>query len=168
MDDVKTSGSFIAAVGLIKGLNIYGNNIYRNNYSVFSKINDVTASNAVVITLVSAPSTVIATLGLGTVVAGQRILCIAEVSSTKGGTAGLTGISINKTAGSASIDFYELFSTATQEGYHPASTLMIQSISTIMRVTANGTLTIALSGISKGSNASISSNNGAIHAIIIE
>ena len=168
MDDVKTSGSFIAAVGLIKGLNIYGDNIYRNNYPIFSKINEAIASNAAVITLPSTPSTTIATLGLGNVLTGQRILCIAEVSSTKGGTAGLTRISILKDSGSASIDFYGLFSTAIQQGYHPASTNMTISISTIMRITGNGTLTIALEGLSAGSNASIATNDGVIHAIVIE
>ena len=168
MDDVKTSGSFIAKVGLIQGLNIYGDNIYRNNYPIFSKINEATASNAAVITLPSTPSTTIATLGLGNVLTGQRILCIAEVSSTKGGTAGLTRISILKDSGSASIDFYGLFSTAIQQGYHPASTNMTISISTIMRITGNGTLTIVLQGLSAGSNASIATNDGVIHAIVIE
>ncbi len=130
---------------------------------------EVIGSNAGSVTLLGTV-TIIQTIDLGTINAGDRILVEGWARSAKGGTAGETLISIQKSSGSATIVFTNANSATPfllTNVKNIASQIDYFSISGFIRVTVSGTLVLGLFGQSTGSDSTIVANEGAIYALVL-
>ncbi len=126
---------------------------------------ELTATNAGAVTLTAA-DTQIAALASMNVVAGDRILIMGKFISTKGATAGNTGIFVNKSAGTATIQLYDN-DTESRDALLavPNAAVVRNQIACIVKVTGTGTLTLQLGGFSIGSNSTVAIGDGEIHAL---
>jgi hypothetical protein len=124
---------------------------------------DVASRNTGAITDISSAGTVITTVDLGSVKAGDRILVTAFFGYT--GAGGQVHGSVNKNAGTATIVAMDtsgsLFSTSTNDA---AGNI---GVSGIIKVTADGTLTLQLEGFDAGNTADVAINFGQLHAIVL-
>ena len=124
---------------------------------------DVASRNTGAITDISSAGTVITTVDLGSVKAGDRILVTAFFEFT--GAGGVVRGSVGKNAGTATIVAMDtassLFSTSVDAtGTHVG-------IGGIIKVTADGTLTLQLLGFDVGNAADVATNFGQLHAIVM-
>ena len=124
---------------------------------------DVANRNTGTITDISSAGTVITTVDLGSVKAGDRILVTAFFEFT--GAGGVVRGSVSKNAGTATIVAMDtagsLFSTSVDAtGTHVG-------IGGIIKVTADGTLTLQLLGFDVGNSADVNINFGQLHAIVL-
>jgi hypothetical protein len=109
--------------------------------------------NAVTGVTVTAVSTTMFTLNLGSVVAGDIVLFHGQFGGTKGGTAGTVGWDIQKTAGTATMVFNNNFTyLANLNPALPAAAIAGGPIGGFGRITGSGTCTVTFSADSAGSN----------------
>lgn len=118
----------------------------------------VEASNGSLITVTNGLTTITTTNGVVSVTTNDLILASLYCSGTKGGTAGLTRLSLYPTAGStATVRALHSSDTyfASNDIYLPASTTGRISQHGFFRVTGAGSLDFMLRGISFGSDWSV-------------
>jgi len=97
---------------------------------------------------------------------GDVIMVQSRAYCAKGGTAGRTVMSIEKVAGTATLNSYSSSDTnISQEFYQDASDGRNLTMAGFFRVTSGGTLTLRLAGTSYGSNSA--SNSRALTAMIL-
>jgi hypothetical protein len=124
---------------------------------------DVANRNTGTVSDLASTGTVITTVDLGSVKAGDRILVTAFFGYTAAG--GQVHGSVNKNAGTATIVAMDtsgsLFSTSTNDA---AGNI---GVSGIIKVTADGTLTLQLEGFDAGNTADVATNFGQLHAIVL-
>ena len=125
------------------------------------------AENGGVVTLLSS-ATVVASVSLGTVTAGDIILLEGYFFATKGGTGGPTVIGVGKTAGAATLEFmHDLPQQVVNSQECDAGSGYYHKISAVAKVTVGGTLTAYCYGYSTGSDSSISTGAGQFFALFL-
>lgn len=127
---------------------------------------ETSSENAVPVTIIV--STEITTINFGAVTSGDRIYVSSWVAATKGGTSGLTSISIDKKSGTATISTYHDQSGLYSQRTHPASAAEYFTTHGVLKITGSGTLEISLSGTSAGSNSTVATGNGDLYAFFLK
>lgn len=130
------------------------------------KVDEQTAENAGLVTVTGA-TTAIATLASMTVSVGDRILCYARAAFTKGVTAGLSEITVSKSAGTATVVVGVNNANSQSQQDHAASITHSIEVAVIFQVIGAGTLTLQLAGVSGGSNSSVAAGSGDLHALVL-
>ena len=120
---------------------------------------DVSNLNGGVISLL-VTDTLVTTVDLGSVVAGDRILVTAFFQDT--GSTGVVLSRVNKNAGTATIIAAQSAGALYGSGSNWAS------VSGILKVTGSGTLTLGLVGSDGGATGSIAVNFGQLHAMVLK
>lgn len=126
---------------------------------------ELSAKNVNIVTLTPSPAQSILTLDLGAVTAGQRWYVDGHYNSSKGGTAGANAIGLDKSSGTATIQFMHDLSNVEASAHAIASATPNRCIEKIMKVTGSGTLVLKLVGYSNGSNSTIAAGDGQIYAV---
>lgn len=103
--------------------------------------------------------TSITTVDLGTVVAGDRFLVCADISATKGATAGMNSLRLGKSAGTATGLLSASGSQVQTSNYCPIAGAWDLAICQVLHITVGGTYTLELYGASLGSS-STSADSG--------
>ena len=116
-------------------------------------------------TVVTVPDvdTVIMQLEVGNILINGRYYFLSAVSLTKGATEGITKLWMEQIAGTGELETAHNTYALHHHFYHPANTLMFQTISGIWRVILSGTLTMALRGRSIGSDCSVQVGSGELY-----
>ena len=129
---------------------------------------EVSAENVGIITTTAAGVEVVA-INLGNVTADDRIWVFMLIKHTKGATAGHTIFSLGKKSGTATAVRVNNWALgATDTFYQAASTTDISlSCNTIVKIAGTGTLELALTILSIGSDGSIAANNGELYAFFL-
>jgi hypothetical protein len=128
------------------------------------RVDEQTGKNAGAVTILAA-STDIAFTAAMTVAVGDRIFVMANVQFTKGATGGLTTIYTYKQAGTSTLVWELDAPDAGQRETIVANDTPGMMLASIARVTGAGTLTLAVAGLSAGSNSTVAINGGQIHAL---
>jgi len=127
----------------------------------------VSAKNAGIVTVLAA-NTAILTLALQDVLSNDLLLVSARVSGTKGITLGNTDIFVNFSAGTASFFAYnDKLLLDTRLNNQPASSVCIQTLVGMLSIFGGGTLTLALTGASAGSNLTVSAGDGQLEVLVL-
>lgn len=138
-----------------------GNDVWGTLADMFRA--EVSSRNLGVISNLAVGGTLVTTINLGSVVAGDRILVTSFFGYT-GGT-GAVKATVSKNSGTASIICMDsassLFSTSTNDTDGNCG------LSGIIKVTVSGTLTLQLLGYDSGTTADIAINFGQLHGIVL-
>lgn len=126
------------------------------------KRTEANGTNAAAVT-VTAASTIVATIDLGTVNTGDRVLISARVAGTKGATAGQT-TALLSASGTASISVYGGHTSIDPST--PASGVTGFALNSWVVVTAGGTLTVGVNGISAGSDLTVAISDSSIVGVV--
>ena len=121
----------------------------------FTRGDDVNSASP---TTITSTSGIMVSQSLGSVSSGDRILCYGSITAgIKSGAAGLVELQLSRTGGTAngvfnSIDAAVFDSQIVTSGSTAVPSLYQRSLHGMFRVTAGGTFTLGLTGISSGSN----------------
>lgn len=121
------------------------------------------AQNAGIVTVLNAATSIII-VDMGTVVALDRVLGFAFWVMTKGATGGLTRMRIQKSSGTATVEW--IGPGVTPDFMIDPQNAFTESrgvLGFIGKVTVGGTLFLELSGLSSGSNGSVPASFGGLH-----
>ena len=133
------------------------------DYTKVSARPDVASSNAGAVTL-GTGSTGITSIDMGTVISGDRIMITGYYSIT-GGTGNST-LTVVKSAGTATTVVAD--SATFLQGVRGPSTITLVPVAGIIKVTAGGTLTIAMYGSDSGGTASVAIGAGQLHGMVLK
>lgn len=121
---------------------------------------------AVTVTAITTP---IVDLSLGAVVNGDRVLVVANITGSKGGTAGETAIVLSLQLASTCTGVWlnDAASINSGDGSTPASGSFRHGISGIFLVTGSGSCIVRLSGFSSGSNLTVNAGAAQIYGLAL-
>jgi hypothetical protein len=121
---------------------------------------DVSASNAGIVTLLAADTTIVDVVLSVDVVGGDRVACEAVVLYAKGATAGTTELSLVQGGGLAGGSWVDTRSLVRDRRDTGVTQTLEAILSATFLVTGSGSLTLRLRGNSAGSNATIQAAGG--------
>ena len=160
-DDIRTSGSIHLIRNPVTALEAAPKQYVDIKLSRNSRVS--ATSGAVTLTTSDTP---ILSINVGTVSVNDILLITIHMGITKGGTGGRTYMYITPT-GTSTIEFYNTSTIVQHSFYQEASIGYVQQVVAVGTVTVAGTLTLAFSGRSFGSNGTISANEGNMDITIL-
>ena len=135
------------------------------------KVDEQAAENGSLVTLtVGSDVTIISLVAGMNVVQGDRVIVHGAALLTKGGTGGITGLIINKEAGSSTVSAYASANNLDLKSYveqSAGSSGFAHQVWGIFDVTTSGTLTLRLRGYVTGSNTTVNAGDGNIYALVL-
>lgn len=166
-----TSGNLpVAQVLITANMTIIGNSAITDERASYidgsTPIEGSVASTGT--TTITAGTISICTLSLGNVTSGDKIMFNAIMTMTKGVTAGGTQFNIEKSSGTATIQFANnLVGASIYRPDHPANVPESKILSGFFKVTVSGSLVLRASASSGGSNGTVNADDVQLHAMVL-
>jgi hypothetical protein len=130
------------------------------------RVDEQTAENAGAVTVLVGTTTVVSLASM-TVAVGDRIVCLASITSTKGATGGISLYEMIQTAGTAVVVAGVNKTNLVANNDRAAGGVYATLLSGVLQVTGAGTLTLSVRGTSAGSNETVGIGFCDAHALVL-